>query len=254
MYLNRQRLINWALRALLIAILVGFAGACGPKYEEMSAQQIYEYGENQFADEDFQDAIEAYEALIDLYPFSVFVTRAELGIADANFMKKRWPEAEAAYESFAKRHPNHEEIDHVIFRIGMCNYEQKLAIDRDQVFTQRAEQRFAEVLSRHPNSRYTTQAQQKLAEVRNELAERERYIARHYWREKEYYASYKRWERINRLFADTEYHEEALYYAARCLFKLDERGEAIRHLELLLEKFPEGDYAGKARSLLSEMQ
>lgn len=250
--LSRQKIVISGY--CLICICALLVGSCGPKFEEMSAQQIHNYGQAEFENKDYQDAIDAFEALIDLYPFSMYVANAELRIADANFNKRRWVEAEAAYEAFAQRHPNHEEVDHVYFRIGMCNYKEKLAIDRDQAYTSRAEQNFARVVSRYPDSEYIAEAQEKLAEVRRDLAKRERYVARHYWRDKEYYAAFKRWERIIRLFSDTEYYEEALYNAARCLHNLDEDGEARRYLRQLLNKFPEGKYAGKAKNLEAELK
>ena len=246
---SESRLSRRLLRATaLLVLLVGLAG-CGPKFETMTAQQIYDYGEQQY----FQDALDAYNALIDLYPFSVHVTEAELRVADCNFERRRWAEAETAYDSFLKRHPNHPQADRALFHQGMCDYKQKLAIDRDQGPTQQAEHLFSTLVSRYPQSTYANEAQQRLAEVRNDLAARERYIAFVYWRQDEYYASYKRWERIIHLFSDTKFYEDALYYGARCLLQLDEKTEARRLLQALMNKFPEGSYAKKAKDLLAHL-
>jgi len=255
--MTSSNVLRHAKSALVAIILLAWLiplGGCGPKFEEMSAQQIYEYGEQEYANRDFQDALDAYNALIDLYPFSVHVTDSELRVADCNYERRRWAEAEVAYDSFLKRHPNHTQADHALYRQAMCEYKQKLAIDRDQSSTQQAEHNFSRLVSRYPQSQYLAEAQQRLAEVRGDLAERERYVARVYWRQDEYYASYKRWERIIRLFSDTEYYEEALFYAARCLIELDEQVEAKRLLQMLLTKFPEGDYAKKARELLARLE
>ena len=243
---------NWAI--LIAALLVlTIVTACGPKFEEMTAAQLHEYAQTKFAKRNFQDAVDAYEALIDLYPFSLYVTEAELGIADAYYMKRRWIEAEAAYDSFATRHPNHDRIDHVYFRSGMSAYEQKLAIDRDQAATQKSEADLSRVVSQYPDSQYFAEARLRLSEVRNDLAKRERYVAKHYWRNKEYYAAYKRYERVIRLFSDTDYYEESLYYGARCLIYLNEKDQAERLLRQLLRQNPEGKYADEAEDLLAKL-
>ncbi|MDP8224173.1 MAG: outer membrane protein assembly factor BamD [Candidatus Lernaella stagnicola] len=237
--------------ALCCAIWLALA-SCGPRFEDMSAAEISSYAQDRFENKKYSDAIDAYEALIDLYPFSMYVTLAELGLADAEFARKRWIEAEAAYDAFAKRHPNHDKIDHAIYHSGMCSYEQKLAIDRDQTQTQKAESNLSKVVSQYPDSSYYAEARLHLKEVRNDLAKRERYVAKHYWRDKEYYAAYKRYERIFRLFSDTDYYEEALYYGARCLINLDENRQAERLLDQLLRRFPDGKYADDAKDLLAE--
>lgn len=250
---SRTRIAPYLLAALLLFLTL-LAGACGPKFDQMSAQQIYEYGQNKLNNKSYQDAIDAYEALIDLYPFSLYVTDAELGIADSHFMKRQWVEAEASYDAFAKRHPSHPKVDHALFRSGMSSYKQKLAIDRDLTATEKAESQFSSVVSRYPDSGYYGEARLRLKEVRNDLAKRERYVAKHYWRDGEYYAAFKRYERVIRLYSDTDYYEEALYYGARCLIELDERGEAKRYLELLVRKYPEGKYVSDANKLLGTLQ
>jgi outer membrane assembly lipoprotein YfiO len=134
----------------------------------------------------------------------------------------------------------------------MASYKQKMSIDRDLSETTKAEAQFSQLVSRYPSSSYYKEARERLKEVRNDLAERERYVAKHYWRDDEYYAAFKRYERIVQLYADTDYYEEALYYGARCLVKLDERAQAKRFLDLLLQKFPGGKYADDARQLMAE--
>jgi outer membrane protein assembly factor BamD len=249
---DRQNLARaaWAVAVLLLALL---AGACAPKFDQMTAQEINDYATKKIAEKDYQDAIDAYNALIDLYPFSTFVTGAELGVADAQYAKRQFAEAETSYDAFAKRHPNHEKIDRVVYYSGMCAYEQKQAIDRDQTQTAKAETQFSQLVSRYPQSSFFNDAREHLKECRNDLAKRERYIAKHYWRDDEYYAAFKRYERIVQLYSDTDYYEEALYYGARCLANLDERTQARRYIEILLQRFPGGKYADDAKKMAAKL-
>ena len=191
--------------------------------------------------------------MIDLYPFSVYVSKAELGIADGYFEKHRYDEAIPAYEDYLNRHPTHEKVPHVIYYLGMCYYEKKMAIDRDQTASFLAETNFRRLVTDHQKSEYFTKAKIKLDEVRKDLAKRERYIARFYFRDKEYYASLMRNLRIIRDFPDTKYFEEALYYSAVCYYELGELKEAKRQVGLLNLKFPDGKYGKKAGKLLQKL-
>ncbi|MCZ7585164.1 MAG: outer membrane protein assembly factor BamD [Deltaproteobacteria bacterium] len=238
--------------ALAAVLLFAALPACGPKFDEMSPSQIYDYGESEFNDRSFSNAIEAYEALIDLYPFSTYVTQAELRIADSYFARKRWAEAAVAYEDFVERHPTNAAVPHCLHRLGLSHHKQKLAIDRDQAETHLAEQTLTRLVTQYPDYPDREDAEEKLREAREDLAARERYIARFYWREKEYYASLQRFERVVRDYSDTKFYAESLYYAGACLLRLDEGAEAKRRLDLLLAKFPDDRYADKARKLLDD--
>lgn len=237
--------------ALIMAIFLCFG--CAKKFEEMSAKEIYEYGSDKLEKESFTDAIAAFEALIDLYPFSVYVSKAEIGIADSYFEKHRYDEAIPAYEDYLNRHPTNERVPHVIYNLGMCYFEKMMAIDRDQTATMLAESNFRKLVTDHPKSDYYDKAREKLNKVRADLAKRERYIAKFYFRDKEYYASLKRYLRLIRDFPDTKYFEEALYYSALCYYELGELKDAKRQLGLLKLKFPKGKYAGKAKKLSQKL-
>ena len=243
-------------KAAPIVIFLVFAvvlAACAPKYDKMSPKEIYELGEGKYSSKSYSDAIEAYEALIDLYPFSTYVTQAELKIADAYYARRRYAEAAVAYEDFIEKHPTNESAPHAIHYLGLSHFEQKRAIDRDQEETHSAEQTLSRLVTQYPDYNGYEDAKRKLAEVRKDLAARERYIARFYWREKEYYAALMRFERVIRDYSDTAYYPEALYYSAMCLTKLKEKEEAGQYLDMLLARFPENKYAKKARGNLNEV-
>jgi outer membrane protein assembly factor BamD len=245
--LNRNHFKFLAFFLLLLA-----AAACGPKFENMSAKEIYDYGETRYSKKGYSDAVKAYEALIDLYPFSTYVTQAELRIADSNFERKRYAEAAVAYEDFLEKHPTNDAVPRVLHRLGLSHFEQKRAIDRDQSETFAAEQTLARLVTQYPDYKDFREAQSKLIVVREDLAARERYIARFYWREKEYYASLMRFERVIRDYSDTIYYPEALYYAALCWTNLQEPQESKRYFDLLLAKYPDNKYAKKAQKYLNE--
>jgi outer membrane protein assembly factor BamD len=237
---------------ILLAALVLGTG-CAKKWDQMSPQEIYEHGSEKLDNGNFSEAIEAYGALIDLYPFSVYVSKAELGIADSYFAKHRYEEAIPAYEDYLNRHPTSEQVPHVIYHLGMCYYERKLAVDRDLANTFSAERNFYELVADHPDSEFYAPAREKLSQVRADLAKRERYIAKFYYRDKEYYASLRRYQRVIRNFPDTKYFAEALYYSGVCYLELGEKDQAKRQVDLLLAKFPEGKYANKGKKLKEQL-
>lgn len=231
-----RRIVTNVVAAALISALLS---ACAPKFEQMSASEIYDYGEKRYEKRDFTEAIEAYEALIDLWPFSTYVTKAELKIADAYYERKRWAEASVAYKDFVDRHPTNDAVPRAVHHEGVSHYQQKLAVDRDQEETLAAEQTLARLVSQFPDYPQLDDGRLKLSEVREDLAARERYIAKFYWREKEFYASLMRWQRVVRDYPDTKFMPEALYYSAQCYRRLEAPEEAERNERMLIARFPD---------------
>ncbi|MCB9489566.1 MAG: outer membrane protein assembly factor BamD [Deltaproteobacteria bacterium] len=212
------------------------------------------YSQGEFADKNFDKAIEGAEKLIDLYPFSVYVTQAELIIADGYYQRRRWAEASVHYQDFIDKHPTNSAVPHSLHRLAMTHYKQSLAIDRDQAETFAAERTFSQLVTQYPDYESADDARDRLAEVREDLAARERYVARFYWREKEYYASLSRYLHVIRDYSDTKYYPEALYFSGYNLIKLEEPDEATRYLQLLLTRYPDHKYANDAKRLLDDLK
>lgn len=247
-----EKIIRFTVFLVLSGIFI-FGAGCAKNFSDMSAREIYQYGTGKLSDNKRTEAIEAFEALIDLYPFSVYVSKAELGIADGYYAKKRWDEAIPAYEDFLTRHPTSDHVPHVVYHLGMCYYKKKMAIDRDQYATFESEANFQNLVTNHQDSKYYDEAKAKLTEVRKDLAKRERYIAKFYYREKEYYASLRRYLRVIRNYPDTKYFEEALFYSGICYYQLKEFKNAKRQFKLLRTKYPSGRYAKKSQKIVAKM-
>jgi outer membrane protein assembly factor BamD len=179
--------------ALFFLFTGGLAG-CGGKKRIENAQELAEDGMQSFEDEDYGDALESFTTLKERYPYSRYAILAELKVADAHFYRAEYPEAIAAYESFANLHPKNEAIPYVLYQIGECNYKQLLSEDRDQTPTHLAILAFERVIREHPNSNYTLKARKKIQTSRELLAKHELYVARFYYKSEHYRAALARFQ------------------------------------------------------------
>jgi len=164
-----------------------------------------------------------------------------------------YAEADEAYKDFLTRHPTNKEVPHALYMLGLSNFKQKMAIDRDQAYTREALKYFQRVIKQYPDSENHDDALEKARECRNDLAKRERYVAKFYFRERAYYAALGRYLEIIDEYADTKYNEEALYMAGRCYIKLKEPDRAKVVLNTLIAEYPESKYANRARSLVDKL-
>lgn len=172
------------------------------KKPEPSAEELMQQGLDKFYGHKYDDALDAFQKVKERYPFSKYATMAELRAADAHYYEEEYPEAVAAYEDFARLHPQHPEIPRVLYQIGMCHYKQRLSIDRDQTETRAALEAFERVTKSYPKSEYAKKAQILIMKCRELLAQHELYVAKFYYRTHQYKAAMFRLETLRNKYSD----------------------------------------------------
>ena len=203
---NRHRL----LAAAMLLVLVATMGGCAwwdkmwgrePRVRQ-TPEGLYQRGFEQYKQGDYKKAIETFTRVRDEYPLNPIALMAELGIADSYFENEQYIDAEVAYSSFVELHPTNPNVPYAMFQLGMCHYHQMQTIDRDQSETQKARKEFERLISRYPQSKFAIMAEKNLREVKQRLAEHEFYIGEFYYRTKKYEAALKRFEAIQRDYAN----------------------------------------------------
>ncbi len=226
-----RRLGGTLLRLCIGACLVGVLAGCGLWQEffprvERGPEQLMQDGLRDLEKGRYTNATEAFQKIKDRYPYSRFAVEAELRLGDAFYKRQLYDEAYEAYDEFEKLHPRHPQIPYVMFRKGMCHFEQVKSIDRDQTHTLKAKEEFERLVKRFPRSEYAHRARRKIRECYIFLAEYELYVAHFYFKKKKYRAAMKRYRYIIENYPDLGQYHEALEYMARCKEKLARRAGA----------------------------
>ena len=187
-----------------------------------SPEALYIRGSAEFQDGSYKKAREYFIRLKDEYPLHSLAILAELGIADSFFTDKQYPEAENAYSEFLSMHPTNEHIPYVLYQLGMCHYNLKGTIDRDQTETIKASKEFERLIARFPDNKFSLAAGKYLRECKQELAEQEFYVGQFYFRQKKYSAALNRFELIARNYANLGLDYKVEYYIGETKRKIAE--------------------------------
>ncbi|MDY6822671.1 MAG: outer membrane protein assembly factor BamD [Thermodesulfobacteriota bacterium] len=208
---------RYTLVFLCMVLTVALAAGCAHKpKEEKTARELADEGMKEFKEEDYKKSIKAFEQLRDWYPFSKYTILADLKIADANFNMKKYKEAISAYETFERLHPRNEAVPFVIYRIGICHYNQMDTIDRDQTPAKKAIETFTRLRGQYPDSEYAEKAAEPLKECRISLAGHELYVGRFYFKSEHYKAALARFLTVVDKYPDVGDVEAARDYIQRC--------------------------------------
>src|SRR5262249_56414415 len=98
---------------------------------------------------------------------------AELQIGDIHFERGEYEEASSYYHDFVELHPNHAKVSYALYRNGLCSYNQMRESDRDQAPTREAVAQFKALIERYPQSDMAPDAQKRLRECEDRLAQPE---------------------------------------------------------------------------------
>jgi len=154
------------------------------------------------------------QTLINTYPDSEFVARAKLGVADSWYAEggsAGLAQAELEYNDFKTFFPNMPEAAEAQLKIANIHYQQMEKPDRDYTHALRAEQEYRNLIQQFPDSKLVPQAQQRLREVQEVLAQREFEVGRFYFLKQSYAASTARLRSLVAQYPLYSKADEALY-------------------------------------------
>ena len=219
------RFSHLALACMVCAALL-ILGSCAPlewllgKEEEQPPSELMQQAMEDLDRGYYKAATEAFQKIKDRYPYSKYAIVAEMKMADTLFIQSSYDEAYDAYKEFEKLHPKHPSIPYVIYREGMCHYEQMDSVDRDQTHSMKAREEFGRLVNRFPKSIYASRARMKIRRCYRDLAQHELYVGRFYFKKKEYGAAAARFRYAIEHYPDVGQYYEALEYLGKCEEKL----------------------------------
>jgi outer membrane protein assembly factor BamD len=184
--------------------------------KEKSEQEIVQTAVEAYNKRDYYKAAENFQTTKDRYPFSQYAIMAQLKLGDSHYNLGQYAEAIYEYEEFVKLHPDNEAIPYVLYQTGMCYFKQMRGIDQDPLNTQKAAAEFQRLIQNYPNSPFRPKAENRLSVCLKNLAEHELYIARFYFKSKNYRAAKSRFEGILKNFPDLGEYNEAIQYIKKC--------------------------------------
>lgn len=238
---QRGRPIMGLVVCLLVAQAFGVGCSSTPKEQPTSAAKKAVGGTD--------EQIFLGDTIEKNYDPNVIMKRGE-----AFFEKEEYAEALVEYNHFLDLHRTHVLAPYAAFRIGETHFKMAKSIDRDPEPLHKAITALERMRKDFPGSRYESQAQQKIAECHDWLAQTHLFVGQFYYRRGSYLAAAHRFEQIIKLYPDKPVAPDALYFLAMSFHELGADDWAHDNLVLLAEKYPGSKAAGEGESLLAKLE
>jgi len=207
----------------------------------------------------FEVARLTLNTLINTYDSSEYLAKAKLAIADSWF-RQGGPEglaqSEAEYKDFILFYPTMEEAAESQSKICLIHVDQMEKSDRDPNNALRAEQECKQLLIQFPNSKFSRDAEQRLREIQEVLAESEMAAGDFYHHKGAFSAAANRLTGLVGQYPLYSKAAEALWMEGDSYGRMGPRfrqqtGEAYTKI---VRDYPLSQYADAAKKKLQEME
>ncbi len=248
--------IIFALVISLSCIL--FGSGCKKKQLEISpeiassAENLYRQGER-YIKKDPERARLYFRQIISSFPQDIYAQQALLAIADSHFQKGDEANmiiAASEYRSFIKEYPHSPSVAYAQYQIGMTFYRKMLGPGRDPQKTYLALEEFKALLTNYPTSEEARDAQEKILECEERLAEHIFQIGKLYCKMRAYGAAVKRLSEILLNYPNYSKMDKVYFYLGDSFFNGRNYPNATSHFRKLVSDYSQSKFAKKAKKKL----
>lgn len=220
-----HRLCSIIVSLLIGLLFISLFNGCAHKQQslnELTHEELLARGLARLEEGNHNSAVRAFQAIKDRYPYTKSAITAELKMAESYYIRKQFDSAMDVYRDFERLHPKDKNLPYVIYRQGMCQFEQIETLDRDQTFTHKAKEEFERLIKRFPNSEYVDKAKANIRSCLIYLAEYELYVGDFYYKMDKYSAALNRYKYVIQNYPDLGQYHQALESISKCKTKLAE--------------------------------
>jgi len=193
------------------------------------------------------------QTLINTYPDSEYLAKAKLAIADSYFKEggtANTTQAVAGYKDFIVFFPFLPEAAYAQMQVAMANYNEMAKADRDSTHAKLGEEEFQTFLQKYPKDPLAPNAEQRLREVQEVLAEGQFRIAYYYYVKGDRRAAAGRLAPLVARYPLYSRSDEALWMLGDVFEKSERKDVAGGYYTLLVKNYPLSGKAPPAKDKL----
>lgn len=212
--------VVFAFAICTVLFLSGCSSRSNDEIQRSELDNLYELSQTYLQAGRFADAANLLSQINTRYPFGAYAQQVQLDLIYAQYKVGREDQALTVIDRFLSLNPNHGDNDYVRYMRGLVHLQAERAFfqdafgidrsDRNPVYAERAYDDFAELIQRHPDSKYAADARQRMVAIQSRLAQHELAAAEYYLRREAYMAAARRSAYILENFQSTVQVQRAL--------------------------------------------
>ncbi len=250
-----------AFKILLIFLML-IQISCSNKKEKISAieekdinlqmTELYKEGYEELLDGDALYAAKKFNEAELIFPQSPWAPMASLMSAYSYYSQDYYFDAIYQIEDYLKRYPNHENKDYAHFILAMCYYENIVDEKRDLEPLLKAKTEFEIIIKNYPDTDFAIDSKFKVELIKDKLAGKEMFIARHYLKSEKWIPAINRFKVVVEDYETSVYVEEALHRLVEINYRIGLVNESRKYANLLGYNYDSGDWYKKTYKVFNK--
>tara|TARA_B100001248_G_scaffold224025_1_gene181043 strand:- start:548 stop:1387 length:840 start_codon:yes stop_codon:yes gene_type:complete len=203
------------------------------KSQELEMTAAYEDGLEKLRNFDTYNAAQKFLEAELLFPQSIWAPKAALMASYSYYMQNYYSEALTNLNRYLKTYPQDQNIAYAHYLVGICYYEMIEDEKRDTQPIINAKEKFELVIKDYPNTDFALDAKFKLDLIKDLLASKEMYLARHYQKKNKWIAALNRYKNVVEKYDTTIFVEEALHRLVEINYQIGLKEESKKYAKVL---------------------
>ena len=250
-----------AFKILLIFLML-IQISCRNKKEKISVieekdinlqmTELYKEGYEELLDGDALYAAKKFNEAELIFPQSPWAPMASLMSAYSYYSQDYYFDAIYQIEDYLKKYPNHKNKDYAHFILAMCYYENIVDEKRDLEPLLKAKTEFEIIIKNYPNTDFAIDSKFKVELIKDKLAGKEMFIARHYLKSEKWIPAINRFKVVVEDYETSVYVEEALHRLVEINYRIGLVNESRKYASLLGYNYQSSEWYENSYSIFNK--
>jgi len=215
----------------------------------LTPDEKLKYAIQLYNDEDYEEAVNEFQAIILQYPGNAVVDDAQYYLAQSRFKRSEYIIAAFEFSKLIKNMAASEFLPDAQLMLAECYYNLSPDFSLDQKYTKKAIEEYQAFIDFFPTNTKVSEAEKKILEMNEKLAHKEYNTAYIYERLDYYTAAFNSYNNVIEIYHDTQYAPLAMYDKINLLIVRNRNAEALAEVSKFLQRYPNDPKAGEVEKI-----
>lgn len=239
------------LSILVIVFLVGCSGSVDTTL--LSPEDHYSYAFKLFEEEDYIEAQQEFQSILLQYPGSAINDDAQYYLGFTYFKREQFLLAAYEFSKLIRDIPASEYVPEAQYMLAESYYQLSPPYQLDQSYTRKAIEEFQAFIDYFPLSPKVDEAELKIVEMNEKLAEKLYNNALIYEKMSYTTAAIKYYGDVQEIFHDTEYGPLALFKKIQLEIDREDYPSAMNDINVFLARYPDHESSKEIQQIEEQL-
>ena len=220
----------------------------------MTSEQRFKYAMDFYNDEEYDRAIQEFDAIMLQFPGNEIIDDAQFYLAKCRLARTEYILAASEFSRLIRNMPASSFVPESQYNLAECYYKLSPPYPLDQRYTKKGIEEFQAYIDFFPTDPKVPEAESKIKELNDKLAHKAYNAAVIYEKMDYTKAAVAYYDNVETIYHDTQYAPLASFKKINVLIGLKNNVEASKEIENYLVKYPQDENYVKVEELKTKLE